>query len=227
MNKIKVLIVEDMEEISELLCNFISKFYPYEVVGISSSISDARVSLQYVKPDLIILDNNLPDGTGIEFLMSLRRKSNLVDVLFITATNNINTALTAMRYGAFNYIIKPFSLERINDSLERYYEFYKNIALRDDDQINQYFVNKLYNTHLSVANISEHPKGIDDITLQRILSAFINNIEYTSDGISTETSVSKTTARRYLEYAVVRGFLTANVMLGKVGRPQRIYRRAS
>jgi response regulator of citrate/malate metabolism len=227
MNKIKVLVVEDVKEMSCLLSEHISKLYSYEVVGIAATIADARVMLRHFKPHLMLLDNFLPDGTGLELLLSLRKNSDPVDVLFVTAANNIDTALSAMRNGAFDYMIKPFAVQQINDSLERYYDFHKHITLRGNDNVNQSFVNKLYNTHMSKGTLIEHPKGIDDITLQRILSVLDDTQEYTSDAICDKAGVSKTTARRYLEYAVVSGYLSANVVLGKVGRPQRCYQKVT
>lgn len=225
MKKIKVLVVEDVKEMSRLLSEHISNLYPYEVVGIASNIADARVMQYHFKADLILLDNFLPDGSGIDFLVNLRKKSDPVDVLFVTAANNIETALCAMRNGAFDYMIKPFAMEQLNDSLQRYCDFYKHVALRDDDNVNQSFVNKLYNTHMSSEISGGHPKGIDEITLQIVLGAFDDNKEHTSEGVCKLSGVSKTTARRYLEYAVISNYLTANVVLGKVGRPQRRYKK--
>lgn len=225
MNRIKVLIVEDVKEMSGLLSEHIAKLYFFEVVGIASTIADAQVMLHHFKPHLMLLDNFLPDGTGLDLLRSLRKKNQQIDVLFVTAANNIETALCAMRYGAFDYMIKPFAMEQINDSLERYYNFHKHIALRNDDNVNQSFINKLYNTHICTDSVGQHPKGIDDITLQRVISVFDDEQVYTSDSICDKAGISKTTARRYLEYAVVRGFLSANVVLGKVGRPQRCYQK--
>jgi response regulator of citrate/malate metabolism len=227
MNKIKVLVVEDVKQMSGLLSEHISSLYPYEVVGIASNIADAKVMLHHFKPNLILLDNFLPDGTGIDLLVSLRKKSDPVDVLFVTAANNIETALCAMRNGAFDYMLKPFAMEQLNDSLKRYYDFHKHVSLREDNSVNQSFINKLYNTHMSSDISGGHPKGIDEITLQIVLSAFDDNEALTSENVCELSGVSKTTARRYLEYAVISNYLTANVVLGKVGRPQRRYKKVS
>ena len=226
MNKIPVLIVEDIKEMSSLLSEHISTLYRYQVVGIAPSIADARMMINHLKPSLIILDNFLPDGTGLDLLKSLRSKDNPVDVIFVTAANDSETAVTAIRYGAFDYLLKPFSLNQISDSLGRYYEFNKSVFIEKDENINQSFVKRIYNTHLTSDSTANHPKGIDAITLEKVLSAFAEGEVYTSEMISEKTAISRTTARRYLEYATNIGHLSADIVHGKVGRPQRYFRLA-
>lgn len=226
MFKIPVLIVEDIPEMSSLLSEHISSLYPYQVVGIAPTIADARMMINHLKPSLILLDNFLPDGTGLSLIKSLRAKDNPIDVIFVTAANDSETAVTAIRYGAFDYLLKPFSLEQISDSLERYFEFNRSVFIEKDENINQSFVKRIYNTHLNSDNMMNHPKGIDSITLQKVLGAFEEGESYTADKISEKTAISRTTARRYLEYATNIGQLNADIEHGKVGRPQRIFSKA-
>lgn len=225
MSKIKVLIVEHTKEIASLLSEHIAKLFPYHVVGIAPTIADAKMMINHLRPQLVILDNFLPDGTGLKLLKNLRAKDNPVDVLFVTAANNNENVITAVRYGAFDYLIKPFSLDKLSDSLQRYYDFSKSLS--NDEQVNQSAVSKIYNTHISRESISRHPKGIDEITLQKILVAFDEGEVYTSESICEKASVSRTTARRYLEYAANLGYLSADIEHGRVGRPQRCYRKKS
>ncbi|GAM70950.1 hypothetical protein JCM19236_1117 [Vibrio sp. JCM 19236] len=58
-----------------------------------------------------------------------------------------------------------------------------------------------------------------------MIEVFSDESEQTSDSVSGLVGVSKTTARRYLEYAVSMGFLEASVSHGSVGRPTRIYKK--
>ncbi|PJC87236.1 response regulator [Vibrio sp. HA2012] len=225
MFKIPVLIIEDIKEMSSLLSEHISGLYPYEIVGIAPTIADARMMINHLKPSLLILDNFLPDGTGLDLIKSLRAKDNPIDVIFVTAANDSKTAVTAVRYGAFDYLLKPFSLEQITDSLERYFEFNRSVHIEKGENINQSFVKRIYNTHLNPDNITKRPKGIDSITLQRVIDSFEKGKSYTACQISEKTAISRTTARRYLEYATNIGQLNADIEHGRVGRPQRIFSR--
>ena len=72
---------------------------------------------------------------------------------------------------------------------------------------------------------AELPKGIDPVTLDKILEEMKKEIgKFTSEEMSERVGVSRTTARRYLEYLVSLGSLEVDVSYGGVGRPERIYR---
>ncbi|KAJ50204.1 DNA-binding response OmpR family regulator [Clostridium tetanomorphum] len=60
--------------------------------------------------DLIILDINLPDGNGLDFLQELRRRSAVVPVIILTANDLETDVVTGLELGADDYITKPFSL---------------------------------------------------------------------------------------------------------------------
>jgi len=86
---------------------------------------DGKTALRLTEeesPDLIVLDLKLPDLNGIEVLKGLRELEKDIPVLVITAYGSIDTAIQAIRAGAYDYITKPFDLEAIflsiNQALE-------------------------------------------------------------------------------------------------------------
>lgn len=72
-------------------------------------LSEARALLRKIRTDLILLDVNLPDGNGIDFLREIRRSSQ-VPVILITVNNMELDIVTGLDAGANDYITKPFSL---------------------------------------------------------------------------------------------------------------------
>jgi DNA-binding NtrC family response regulator len=64
-------------------------------------------------PDVILLDVRLPDLTGLEVYQGLRRLDARIPVVFITATTTSETAIEAMRQGAYDYLFKPVDLEQL------------------------------------------------------------------------------------------------------------------
>ncbi len=71
------------------------------------------------------------------------------------------------------------------------------------------------------------PKGIDELTLEKVKEAFVSkDIFHTAESLGELIGISKTTARRYLEHCAALTYLSAEVVHGKVGRPERIYRKA-
>jgi two-component system nitrogen regulation response regulator GlnG len=73
-------------------------------------------------PDVIVLDLQLPDRTGLELYRDLHARAPKCPVIFITAHGTTETAIEAMKGGAFDYLVKPVDLERLSQVLERAFE---------------------------------------------------------------------------------------------------------
>ena len=73
-------------------------------------------------PDVIVLDLQLPDRSGLEVFHELQTLDTKRPVIFITAHGTTETAIEAMKHGAFDYLLKPVDLERLTQLLDRAYE---------------------------------------------------------------------------------------------------------
>jgi two-component system nitrogen regulation response regulator GlnG len=73
-------------------------------------------------PDVVVLDLQLPDGSGLDFFHAIRALNPRRPVIFITAHGTTDTAIEAMKQGAFDYLVKPVDLERISGLLTRAFE---------------------------------------------------------------------------------------------------------
>ncbi len=69
--------------------------------------------------DLILIDINMPRMSGIEALQRIKEMDSDVEVLVITGFGSLDTAIQAMKYGAYDYITKPFDLEAILRLVEK------------------------------------------------------------------------------------------------------------
>lgn len=112
--KHKVYIVEDEKPARERLEKFISKFQEFELIGFSESGKNAAIEIDSLKPDLIFLDIQLTDITGIDLLHLLSWKP---QVIFTTAFNEY--AIQAFDLQAIDYLLKPFSEERFKMAVEK------------------------------------------------------------------------------------------------------------
>jgi DNA-binding NtrC family response regulator len=74
------------------------------------------------RPDVVVLDLQLPDGTGLQAFEAIRSVSPKQAVIFITAHGTATTAIEAMKQGAFDYLIKPLDFGRVSDILRRAFE---------------------------------------------------------------------------------------------------------
>jgi nitrogen regulation protein NR(I) len=119
----KILIVDD----DKSLCYFLTKALSqkeYEVISCHSA-SEAMKAVSETETDLILLDNKLPDRNGIEMLKELKRELPKVPIIIMTAFGTTETAIEAMRLGAFDYILKPFELDDISELVAKGLEAHK------------------------------------------------------------------------------------------------------
>lgn len=224
-NTIKVLIVEDEPILAELNAEFIQRDTKVQVIGIASNLQEAKIMVEKLKPTLILLDNYLPDGKGIDLFEYIINNNLDSYVIFITAASDMDTCSKAIRFGAFDYLIKPVSYQRLKHSLERFELFLYRQSLQK--HVNQRRIDELFNLQTKdFVDINRHSKGIEEITLQKVKDLFLKTDKaLTVDDIVANAQISKTTARRYLEYCVQTKLLTVELNHGKIGRPERLYKR--
>ena len=121
-NKRTILIIDDDKDLSFLVSDLLSD-NGYETMMVNS-LEDAYNLLQTKKPDLILLDINLPDGLGFELCEELRKIS-CVPVIFASARTSEDDKVKGLDIGGDDYIAKPFSLKellsRINSLIRRTY----------------------------------------------------------------------------------------------------------
>ncbi len=103
----QLLIVEDDRDLSRGLCLAL-KEQELQIVS-SFDLKSAREQLASHRLDLVLLDVNLPDGSGLELLQEIKAKSDL-PVILLTANDTEMDVVTGLEYGAEDYITKPFSL---------------------------------------------------------------------------------------------------------------------
>ncbi|MBQ0534124.1 two-component response regulator DpiA [Providencia huaxiensis] len=223
MIKIKILIVEDELLLAEMHSEYIKAYPACDKVWLAGNLAEARKMVEYMKPDLILLDNYLPDGKGIDLVHELIQERNNADIVFTTAASDMDTVSEAIRLGVFDYLVKPIAYERLGQTLDRYIQ--RKSVLQDSSKTNQSKIDDMFNTYARGESKEELPTGIDIITLEKILALFTeSDVQFTAESIAETIKLSRTTARRYLEYCLAKDKIEAEIEYGKVGRPQRIYR---
>src|SRR5581483_6561764 len=92
-------------------------------VAAAGTIADAQELLSKDNFDLIFVDVRLPDGEGTDLLRQLQARPQKPLVVIVTGFGSIESAVSCMRDGAFDYIIKPFSSDQIEFTLKKAEEF--------------------------------------------------------------------------------------------------------
>ncbi|MGC9403710.1 response regulator [Vibrio genomosp. F10] len=220
----RVMIIEDDIAIAELHHRYLSQMDGFEVVGIATSQAEAELQLGLLKPDLVLLDVYLPDGTGLDILNSVRGSNQGCDVILITAARDVDTLQQAMRGGVVDYLLKPVMFPRLEAALKKYHV--QKSELSNADDLNQNLVDKMLQSSNTTENSAQRlPKGIDSVTLDKIRNLFLQPASLTADEAGESIGASRTTARRYLEYLISSGELEADLNYGTVGRPERCYKK--
>jgi len=107
----KILIIEDSLSLSRTYAEYL-KDEPYKITYVHNG-EEALALIQRDLPQVILLDLGLPDINGMEILKTIPQQKIPAIVIVITAENSIDTAVSAMRAGAFDFIAKPFNANRL------------------------------------------------------------------------------------------------------------------
>lgn len=112
----KILIVEDDPKISRILELELSH-EGYKTQTVSDGY-DALIQFEEFKPDIVILDILLPGLNGKELAKRLRDKDANLGIIMLTALGDVKDKLEAFKYGADDYLVKPFSIEELIARIE-------------------------------------------------------------------------------------------------------------
>ena len=108
--RIVVLIVEDEPSyVDALSIGLVGEGF---VVAAASTIADARAQFAAVKPDILLLDVMLPDGSGVDFCRELRATS-AVPIIMVTARSEEVDVILGLEFGASDYVTKPYRLREL------------------------------------------------------------------------------------------------------------------
>ena len=89
------------------------------VIHVAHDASEGMELLRAHKPDALLLDIMLPEISGIELAKEIRQIDVRLPVIFITATNDSDTAIEAMKQGAYDYLLKPLDVQQVKSLVER------------------------------------------------------------------------------------------------------------
>ena len=150
--KKSILIIDDDKRLRELLEDYLieKKFNIY----LSDDFSSAKDVLEYFIFDLIIVDRMMPTGDGIDLIDKIKEKKN-TPVIILTAMGESNNKIEGLKYGADDYISKPFEPE------ELYLRIVNLLKLfNQDDNQNRIIVFGNYRYNLSTSQLKKDNENI-------------------------------------------------------------------
>ena len=115
MGIFSVYIVEDDQDLSEMLQIHLELKYRTEAF---STCREATKAIDQNQPDVILLDIRLGDGNGLDLLKRIKDRYPHTVIIMMTVINDVGTAVSAIKMGACDYLLKPINLDVLDVSIE-------------------------------------------------------------------------------------------------------------
>ncbi|GAA5041771.1 two-component system CitB family response regulator [Thermocatellispora tengchongensis] len=219
---IRVVVVDDDFMVARIHGGYVARVPGFTVAGTAHTGRSALAAVAEHRPDLVLLDIYLPDMSGLDVLQALRRADQPVDVLVITAARDVATVRAAMRGGAVNYLIKPFTAAALTERLGAYADTRRRLAAlggeAGQDEVDRLFGGVRGGT-------APLPKGLSAATCTLVADTLRETgTDLSAAETAALTGLSRVSARRYLEYLCVSGRAELRPRYGTAGRPEHRYR---
>ncbi len=213
----KILIIEDDPMVAMIHKEYFKRKELSNDLNHVSTLEEAKEFLANSDTDLIVLDNYLADGQGIEFLPELKG----YPIIMITAANDVQTVEAALTNGVVDYLVKPFTYERFSQAIDKVQDY---MELLSKEKINQDLIDDYLNSGRVEEEEDSLPKGLSRITLKKVLE----NIKEQETGFTTQQvadalDISRITIRKYLNHLVNINVLSEDAEYYTSGRPVSVF----
>lgn len=224
---VRVVVVEDDPVAADAHAEYVRRLDGFRLVGIARTGAELITLLHGGKGsaapvDLLLLDMNLPDAHGLDVIRRIRGLGLPLDVIAITAVRDLHVVRSAISAGIVQYLIKPFTYSAFREKLDAYLEFRRNLGDQavstTQDEVDRAFAS------LRPASAPDLPKGLSAETLRGVSSLLKSAGSPVSAAEVSETlTMSRVTARRYLEHLADHGSVLRSPRYGTRGRPEFEY----
>ncbi|MFF5444283.1 response regulator [Streptomyces sp. NPDC012888] len=220
---IHVLVVDDDVRVARINAAYVAKVPGFEVVSQAHSAAGALAFVESGRPvDLLLLDHYLPDGNGLDLVRRLRQLGRQTDVIMVTAARDLATVQSAMRLGALQYLVKPFTFAGLRAKLEAYGALRRTLDVGGEAE--QAEVDRIFGALAGAATQVHLPKGHSPTTAE-----LVRQVLRSADGplstqeIADRAGISRQTAQRYLKLLDRAGRVRLTLRYGETGRPEHRY----
>jgi response regulator of citrate/malate metabolism len=215
---IRVLVVDDDFRVAQLHASYVERLEGFEVVGTANSAAEALRLADEAGPDLVLLDEYLPDAPG----SSIARRLGAA-VIVVSAAEDAASVRRALAGGALNYVLKPFPPQVLAERLRAFERFWTLLA--KDVQLDQTAVDRA----LQALRIADTPATVVRKGRSPVTSDAVSDALRSTDGaltaaeVAERTGVSRATAQRYLSDLARAGRVRLTLRYGSTGRPEHCF----
>ncbi|MGE0079175.1 MAG: LytR/AlgR family response regulator transcription factor [Bacteroidales bacterium] len=126
--EIRAIVVDDEPNSRDILAHLLRLDGNVTLLAKCRDLKEAMEAIRVHKPDMVFLDIEMPGGSGFELLEQLNKADFNPAVVFITAYNQY--AIKAIKYSAFDYLLKPIDIDDLNQTIQRYREDFENQRMK-------------------------------------------------------------------------------------------------
>lgn len=112
----KILIIEDEHALSEAIVDYLGE--EGHLCEVAYTFLDATEKIELYEYDCMVVDINLPDGSGLDLIRLLKKKSITGGIIIVSARNSLENRIEGLEIGADHYLTKPFHLAELNAHLK-------------------------------------------------------------------------------------------------------------
>lgn len=216
----QALIVEDDPQVAHINSGYLERS-GFSVAGIALDKAQAVEILRQKPIQLVLLDIYLPGSSGLQLLRELRSMEREVEVIVVSAAKDSAQIREAFRLGCLDYIIKPFTYERLRSSLNKYQQ---KVHLLRKDFLDQEEVDLLAAHQAAEYLETGLPKGIDRTTLGFICQCILElSGPFGVQKVAEKVQISRVSVKKYLDFLCEQKALRQTYVYGTKGRPANLY----
>jgi two-component system, NarL family, response regulator DevR len=189
---IRLMLVDDHEVVRLGLRTLFGQAANIEVVAEAGTVAEAIAEAARAKPDVVLMDMRLPDGTGVDACREIRSANALVHVLFLTSYSDEEAVLATILAGAAGYLLKEIDPQALLGAIAR-------VAIGEtilDPKMTETALNALTRTPLQAK--SQNPDALS-IQESRVLALVVEG--KTNKEIAARLGLSDKTVKNYLSNA--------------------------
>ncbi|KAB1979140.1 DUF7342 family protein [Streptomyces triticiradicis] len=217
---IDVLVVDDDFHVAGVNCAYVERVPGFRVAARAHTAGEALAAVERGGIDLILLDQYLPDQTGLRLVQRLRQREHPVDVVMVSAARDAGLARAARRHGVMDYLVKPFGFPALRAKLEAYAALHS--MLDGADELEQDGLDSVFGARgNSTAPASRNHSGPTTELIRRVLREAQRPLS--AQEVADRANVSRSTAQRYLKRLEEQGGAWLSLKYGDAGRPEHHY----
>lgn len=238
MSDIRTVIVDDDPAVIRLHTAYVGELDGFSLVGTARTGAGGAQLAASTDVDLVLLDMNLPDFSGIEVLHRLRILRDWdVDVMVISSARDAFTVRQALSAHVVGYLVKPFTKQAFHSRLTAYRRARGARGTEALVPLGQGAIDALVQGRTPAETTRSGPppvttsprplpKGLSESTMTLLLAALDPVRSSSVKDLAAASGASVPTVRRYLEHLVREGAVSVSHRFGQRGRPEVLYRRA-